>query len=86
MKRILLLPVLLLLAACAPKHLARDEWTIIQADCREYARLSVAEAFGTGSIGNEEEVYEFCLKDALDSPRNLEDVRRKIDEASTYKK
>ena len=71
------------LSACAKNQMDREEWCAIQSDCREYARLSVAGAFGAGSIGNEEEIYNLCVKDALDRPRSLGDVRRKLKEHSS---
>ena len=73
--------LLLLLSACISGQLSREEWTALDADCRRYAKLTVAKDFGSGAIGNEDEIYNVCVKQGLELPSTLEDVRRKIQDA-----
>ena len=81
MKNLPFVSLLLLLSACISGELSREEWTALDADCRNYAKLTVAEGFGSGAIGNEDEMYNLCVKQGLELPSTLADVRRKIQDA-----
>jgi hypothetical protein len=81
MKNLPFVSLLLLLSACISGELSREEWTALDTDCRKYAKLTVAEDFGSGAMGNEDEIYNLCVKQGLELPSTLEDVRRKIEDA-----
>lgn len=66
------------LAACLKSEIPRDEWTEFQNECRKYAKVQAVESSREGVNATEHELYTRCMKEALDSPQTLGDLRDKL--------
>ena len=66
------------LTACLKTKMSREEWTDLQDECRKYAKAQAVEASREGVNATEHELYTRCVKESLDSPQTLGDLRDKL--------
>jgi len=66
------------LTACLKTEMSREEWTELQSECRKDAKAQAVEASREGVNATEYELYNRCMKEGLDRPQTLGDLRNKL--------